>query len=87
VELARARLALLRPDSAIVAPGDAYLAPVDAMPVTHWRTNRLVDVARSPPRTNPIAPLPAYVRDAWRNADPTPARARLSPAASRGVSR
>jgi tetratricopeptide (TPR) repeat protein len=79
VELARARLALGRPDSAIAALRDAYMAPVDAMaryvPRTEldWWMSRAFTAAHQP---DSAAVYAAYVRDAWRNADP-PFRARL----------
>ncbi len=79
VELARARLALGRPDSAIVALRDAYMAPVDAMaryvPRTEldWWMSRAFAAAHQP---DSAAVYAAYVREAWRNADP-PLRARL----------
>jgi DNA-binding SARP family transcriptional activator/tetratricopeptide (TPR) repeat protein len=87
VELARARLALGRPDGAIAALRDAYMAPVDAMaryvPRTEldWWMSRAFSAAHQP---DSAAVYAAYVRDAWRNADP-PFRARLDslPAASR----
>ncbi len=79
VELARARLALGRPDSAIVALRDAYMAPVDAMaryvPRTEldWWMSRAFTAAHEP---DSAAVYAAYVRDAWRGADPS-FRARL----------
>jgi hypothetical protein len=79
VELARARLALGRPDSAIAALRDAYMAPVDAMaryvPRTEidWWMSRAFTAAHQP---DSAAVYAAYARDAWRNADPQ-FRARL----------
>ena len=79
VELARARLALGRPDGAIAALRDAYMAPVDAMaryvPRTEldWWMSRAFAAAHQP---DSAAVYAAYVRQAWRNADP-PLRARL----------
>ncbi len=79
VELARARLALGRPDSAIAALRDAYMAPVDAMaryvPRTEldWWMSRAFAAAHEP---DSAAVYAAYVREAWRDADP-PLRARL----------
>jgi DNA-binding SARP family transcriptional activator/tetratricopeptide (TPR) repeat protein len=91
VELARARLALGRPDSAIAALRDAYMAPVDAMaryvPRTEldWWMSRAFAAAHQP---DSAAVYAAYVREAWRTADPT-LRARLDslPGASRAHSR
>jgi len=91
VELARARLALGRPDGAIAALRDAYMAPVDAMaryvPRTEldWWMSRAFAAAHQP---DSAAVYAAYVRDAWRNADPA-IRARLGalPVAGRAVSR
>ncbi len=79
VELARARLALGRPDSAIAALRDAYMAPVDAMaryvPRTEldWWMSRAFSAAHEPDSATVYA---TYVREAWRNADPS-FRARL----------
>jgi hypothetical protein len=79
VELARARLALGLPDSAIAALRDAYMAPVDAMaryvPRTEidWWMSRAFSAAHQP---DSAAVYAAYVRDAWRNADAS-FRARL----------
>jgi tetratricopeptide (TPR) repeat protein len=85
VELARARLALGRPDSAIVALRDAYMAPVDAMaryvPRTEidWWMSRAFTAAHQP---DSAAVYAGYVRGAWRAADPS-FRARLDSLASR----
>jgi DNA-binding SARP family transcriptional activator/tetratricopeptide (TPR) repeat protein len=79
VELARARLALGRPDSAIAALRDAYMAPVDAMaryvPRTEidWWMSRAFTAAHE---SDSAAVYAGYVREAWRNADPS-FRARL----------
>ena len=79
VELARARLALGHPDGAVAALRDAYAAPVDAMaryvPRTEidWWMSRAFTAAHEP---DSAAVYAAYVREAWRNADP-PFRARL----------
>ena len=79
VELARARLALGHPDSAIAALRDADMAPVDAMaryvPRTEidWWMSRAFTAAHEP---DSAAVYAAYVREAWRYADPS-FRARL----------
>ncbi len=79
VELARARLALGHPDSAIAALRDADMAPVDAMaryvPRTEidWWMSRAFTAAHQP---DSAAVYAAYVREAWRYADPS-FRARL----------
>ncbi len=79
VELARARLALGHPDSAIAALRDADMAPVDAMaryvPRTEidWWMSRAFTAAHQPDSAEVYA---AYVREAWRHADPS-FRARL----------
>ena len=86
VELARARLALGRPDSAIAALRDAYMAPVDAMaryvPRTEidWWMSRAFTAAHEP---DSAAVYAAYVREAWRHADP-PFRVRLDSLSSVG---
>lgn len=85
VELARARLALGRPDSAIAALRDAYMAPVDAMaryvPRTEidWWMSRAFAAAHEP---DSAAVYASYVREAWRHADPS-FRARLDSLARR----
>jgi hypothetical protein len=79
VELARARLALGHPDSAIAALRDAYMAPVDAMaryvPRTEldWWMSRAFAAARQSDSAGVYA---GFVRAAWHNADPN-VRARL----------
>ena len=91
VELARARLALGRSDSAIATLRDAYMAPVDAMaryvPRTEldWWMSRAFAAAHQP---DSAAVYATYVREAWRNADPM-IRARLDslPAVSRRPNR